>query len=205
MIPSNEDELVDAVAEQILERRRVEKVFTRENIANRGIAEYMDEWYDRTGFKSQEIDLLVVRSAHKLEAIEVKYFRADNGSPHKSFYWGISQAVALVRTGVDYVVLDHYFDPAIDPAHINEYGDIVNTLRVGLDLPFEYRCFLIEDRDDGFARTQIQPISENDELQERSSFVAPRISNPLLEDSARRSEVEQTREFLKRVLKIPGD
>lgn len=75
MIPEEEEEIHEALAPILEEQSGVKKSYTGENLGRQGAANWMEEWFDITGFRTHEIDVLLVRTGHKLEAIEVKYFK----------------------------------------------------------------------------------------------------------------------------------
>lgn len=207
----SEHAIQDRLKESLEEKaNNLKEVRVRQNLSDEGAREEMQKWYDVTGFRTQEIDLLLVRrianNVH-LDVIEVKYFppaREGSDRPKGSFYRGISKAQALLLTGVDSVSLYHFFHSDIRPIDVNEYGEKVTKLSkpTWLDFPFDYRCYQLQNQP-GFNPSSVNPtVGEKDEITEYMTDFENGITrneNPLLE----KCDVEQARELIHTILGIP--
>lgn len=142
MIPESEHELQDLIEEEWV--YGVDDVYTRVNLAARGLESWVRDNYEKTTVMTHEIDVLAVVGGD-LVAIETKYFTEDDTV---RYHEGIGQVIGLFLTGVDRVSLQHHFHQSFDDYILNTAGYRNNVLRRDMRLPYTYEIYEVCRGDD---------------------------------------------------------
>ena len=91
-------------------------------------------------------NLTLAKDNEKLRAIEIKYFRKNNGKVNQSFYKGIEQSLAMLQWGFDSVALWQFFDESFSDFDLCSYGGRTWLyVHDRLNLPIDYTIISVVD------------------------------------------------------------
>lgn len=177
------ENFIQDIIKQKLEKRKIGKVRCRLNLANTNFEGIWNEKYpNESPILQPEIDL-VAKNNYSLNAIEVKYFKVEEGNKFNySYYEGIDQAIAYLRFGFDFVALWHVFDD-IPLSQFKEYGWRTWNFLRELTIPIDFTYFIFNNSDNS-----IKGVKTNDprdetllpDLSEGPPILAWRHPNPYL-------------------------
>ena len=199
-----ENQLLDLLKELFEEKKpsTLKSVFAKVNLATKQFRYIWSSWWEGEVPPRQEVDLILALSINGevlLIGVEVEYFRDTKRNPYR----GLEQALSFGLFGFDSLVLWHIFTAELENKTVESYVKTVRELIEGFNLPLVYFATkFFEDRKFEF----FSPFSSSyhyevadalDILLEHSTSWEKR--NPLLH----REEVEQRRNVLKVILKIP--
>lgn len=226
----NERELVNFLVEELRSIKEYKEVRHSVNLAGFKPNKYWAKWYgEHSPILQPEIDLLTVSQTSEISGIEVKYIvmkktRSGREKISESYYAGIEQALGMLGLGVDRAILWHFFDENVSLDIMSKYVSACYRMIFLLNLPIGYSAYLLEKPsiripDKNVVLRPVKPLItplytpyyqmeiRKEEYRRRDwwkYFLYQSQRNPLFDVALIRDAVEQTREFIRLMLKIPA-
>jgi len=198
----SEKKLLDKLESMFEEKKPsiLKKIFSKVNLATKQFRDIWLSWWEGELPPRQEVDLILVVADSidvYLIGIEVEYFKTRKKNP----YVGLEQAISFSLFGFNYLVLWHIFAPNLQNNTAESYVRPIRELVDGLNLPINYIATKIfeDETFEFFAPFSTSYRYDARYLLSRLIELCRKKPNPLLYSS----EVQQRRDVLKVILKIP--